>query len=227
MSGNDPLHQLQHKLGYQFRNPDYLQRALTHRSADSMHNERLEFLGDAVLGFIIADHLYQQLHQIREGQLTRMRSHLVKGETLADIGRQLALGTVLRLGQGERHSGGTERTSILSDAVEAIIAAVYLDGGLNAARDLIQRLLADALRNPVTALQAKDPKTRLQEHLQAQGQPLPIYQIQQTQGNQHQQTFTVSCQLPQHDLYTTGHGSNRRKAEQAAAAAALNQIQHT
>ncbi|MEL6711347.1 MAG: ribonuclease III [Pseudomonadota bacterium] len=220
-----PLQRLQDKLGYQFRDLARLQQALTHRSADAPHNERLEFLGDAVLGFVVADHLYHQMHQIREGQLTRMRSHLVRGDTLAEIARRLELGTVLSLGQGERHSGGAERTSILSDAVEAIIAAVYLDGGLTAAHDLIHRLLADPLDNPVTTLQAKDPKTRLQEHLQAQGLPLPTYQIQQTRGSQHQQTFTVSCHLPQPDLHTTGRGTNRRKAEQAAAAAALNQLQ--
>ncbi len=225
MSGNNPLHQLQDRLGYQFRNLHYLQQALTHRSADATHNERLEFLGDAVLGFVIADHLYHQLHQIREGQLTRMRSHLVRGDTLAGIARHLELGTVLRLGQGEHRSGGAARTSILSDTIEAIIAAVYLDGGLTAARDLIHRLLADALRNPVAALQAKDPKTTLQEHLQARSLPPPTYQIQQIQGNQHQQTFTVCCHIVHYNLSTTGRDTNRRKAEQAAAAAALNRLQ--
>ncbi len=225
MRRDDPLQRLQARLGYQFRDLHYLQKALTHRSADAAHNERLEFLGDAVLGFIIADHLYHQLHQIREGQLTRMRSHLVRGDTLAEIARHLKLGTALRLGQGERHSGGAARTSILSDTVEAIIAAVYLDGGLTAARDLVHRLLADALRNPVAALQAKDPKTTLQEHLQARGLPPPTYQMEQTQGSQHQQAFTVRCDIPHHNLSITGRGTNRRRAEQAAAAAALNRLQ--
>ena len=224
MRHDDPLHRLQDRLGYQFRDPHHLQQALTHRSADTPHNERLEFLGDAVLGFVIADHLYHQMHQVREGQLTRMRSHLVRGDTLAEIARQLELGPVLRLGQGERHSGGTERTSILSDAVEAIIAAVYLDGGLSEARNLIHRLLADTLRHPVTVLQEKDPKTTLQEYLQSQGLPRPTYQIQHTQGSQHQQTFAVSCHIPPYNLCLTGHGTSRRKAEQAAAAAVLNRL---
>jgi len=153
-----------------------------------------------------------------------MRSHLVRGETLAGIARELKLGDVLRLGQGEQRSGGAQRTSILSDAVEAIIAAVYLDGGLTAAHELVHRLLAAPLRNPVATLQAKDPKTRLQEYLQAQGLAPPTYQIQQTRGSQHQQMFTVSCHIPPRDLCTTGCGTNRRQAEQAAAAAALKQL---
>jgi ribonuclease-3 len=220
------LAQLQQKLGYSFHDIKLLHQALTHRSADEMHNERLEFLGDAILSFVVADYLYHELTRIDEGQLSRMRAHLVKGETLAKVGRQLSLGGILNLGQGEQRSGGTERNSILSDAVEAIIAAVYLDGGLTAASDLIHRLLADLLRNPVAALQAKDPKSRLQEQLQAAGLPVPTYQIQQVQGSQHQQTFIVSCHISAHAINTTGQGTSRRKAEQQAATTALQQLQN-
>ncbi len=219
------LTQLQHRLGYTFNEVKLLHQALTHRSADQAHNERLEFLGDAILSFVVADHLYHQLSTIDEGQLSRMRSHLVKGETLADIGQQLNLSETITLGQGEQRSGGTQRHSILSDAVEAIIAAVYLDGGLTAANDLIHRLLAERLRNPVTALQAKDPKSRLQERLQAAGLPLPTYHIQQVQGSQHQQTFIMACQITEPAICATGQGTNRRRAEQQAATAALQQLQ--
>lgn len=218
------LVQLQQQLGYSFNNIKLLHQALTHRSADQAHNERLEFLGDAILSFVVADHLYHQMSMIDEGQLSRMRAHLVKGETLADIGRQLNLSESLHVGQGEQRSGGAERGSLISDAVEAIIAAVYLDGGMSAANELIHRLLAERLSNPVAALQEKDPKSRLQERLQAMGLPLPVYAIQQTQGQQHKQTFTITCQIPTESICTTGQGTNRRRAEQQAAQAALQQL---
>lgn len=217
---------LQQKLGYTFKEVKLLHQALTHRSAATAHNERLEFLGDAILSYVVADHLYHQLTRIDEGQLSRMRAHLVKGETLAKIARALELGTVIRLGPGEQHSGGAERNSILADTVEAMIAAVYLDGGLPAAKDLIHRLLAEPFRNPTAALQAKDSKSQLQERLQAAGLPLPTYQIQQTQGQQHQQTFTVSCDIRHYGIRTIGRGTNRRHAEQQAAASALQTLQN-
>lgn len=218
------LAQLENKLGYIFKDNTLLRQALTHRSASTNHNERLEFFGDAILSFVVADYLYHQLSKIDEGQLSRMRAHLVKGDTLADIGRQLNLSDALNMGQGEQRTGGNKRRSIISDAVEAIIAAVYLDGGLSAAHALIHRLLADHLSNPIKALQAKDPKSYLQERLQAMGLPLPVYAIQQTQGLQHKQVFTVTCRIPNASICTTGVGTNRRSAEQQAAQAALQQM---
>lgn len=219
------LAELQHKLGYSFKDSRLLVRALTHRSANPEHNERLEFLGDAILGFEVADHLYCQVNQADEGKLSRMRSHLVKGETLAEIARDLKLGSALHLGQGELRNGGQDRESILSDAVEAIIAAVYLDGGIQAARDLVHRLLGQRLHNPAEALQVKDPKTRLQELLQSKGLRLPDYQVKHIKGDQHNQMFVVSCQIADLNLNASGQGISRRKAEQQAAAVVLRQIQ--
>jgi ribonuclease-3 len=215
---------LQNKLGYTFNDIHLLTRALTHRSAGTQHNERLEFLGDAILGFEVADHLYHRVSEADEGKLSRMRAHLVKGETLAAIARDLQLGTALNLGQGELLSGGSKRESTLSDAVEAIIAAVYLDGGMREARALVHRLLVRYLDNPAEALQLKDPKTRLQEMLQSRGLDLPIYAIQQTKGKQHNPVFVVSCQVNGLSLSAVGQDTSRRKAEQQAAAAVLRQL---
>ena len=218
------IERLQRRLGHHFQNPDLLARALTHRSAGPEHNERLEFLGDAILGFEAADYLYQHADMADEGQLSRMRAHLVKRETLAQIARELQLGEILRLGPGELRSGGQNRDSILADAIEAIIAAVYLDGGIDRARQLVRHLLGERLTNPGEGLQQKDAKTRLQEHLQAQHLPLPLYAVEQVDGDQHRQRFTVSCQVEPLPVRTEGQGSSRRKAEQRAAEAFLQAL---
>lgn len=218
------MKRLQQRLDYQFSDLELLERALTHRSLGARNNERLEFLGDAILGFEVADGLYAHVGDADEGQLSRMRAHLVKRETLASIARELQLGDLLRLGPGELRSGGQTRDSILADAVEAIIAAVYLDGGVDEARALVRRLLGERLADPQPEAQRKDSKTQLQEHLQSIGKPLPRYEVIDVSGDQHEQTFRVLCAAGV-GADTQGEGSSRRKAEQAAARAMLQQLQ--
>lgn len=217
------MKRLQDRIGYRFSDISLLERAVSHRSVGARNNERLEFLGDAILGFEVADRLYRTADTADEGQLSRMRARLVRRESLAAIGRDLELGEVLRLGAGELRSGGQSRDSILADAVEAIIAAVYLDGGIDPARQLVRRLLGERLVNPTPDLRRKDPKTRLQEHLQAQGLALPDYEVVSIEGEQHDQTFRVVCRTVT-GLAVEAEGPSRRKAEQAAARAALAQI---
>ena len=221
------MKRLQQRIAYRFKDPSLLERALSHRSLGVNNNERLEFLGDAILGFEVADSLYHHLQQADEGQLSRTRAHLVKRETLAEIARELQLGEILRLGPGELRSGGQTRDSILADTVEAIIAAVYLDGGTEQARGLVRRLLGERLSEPTPETQRKDSKTLLQEYLQSIGRPLPRYDVVETSGDQHQQTFRVVCQVgSQPDTF--GEGTSRRRAEQSAAHAMLNQFEtHT
>lgn len=218
------IERLQRRLDYHFGDQGLLTHALTHRSAGPSHNERLEFLGDAILGFETADYLFHHVDKADEGQLSRMRAHLVKRETLAEIARELELGEILRLGPGELRSGGQNRDSILADAVEAIIAAVYLDGGIDEARKLVRHLLGERLSKPGKGLQQKDAKTRLQEYLQAQHLPLPQYQVVRVDGDQHRQQFTVSCCVDKLEARSEGRGSSRRKAEQIAAEALLQEI---
>ena len=210
-----PLSRLSASLGYSFRRPELLEEALTHRSASPRNNERLEFLGDALLDLIIAEHLYQRFPKASEGELSRLRASLVNGETLAALARGLKLGDWLRLGQGELKSGGFRRESILSDAMEAIFGAVYLDGGLDACRDLIVSVYRDCLAQPASADELKDPKTRLQEHLQSRQQALPVYNVLEIRGEPHAQNFTVECVAA--DARAIASGSSRRKAEQEAA----------
>lgn len=217
------MRRLQRRIGYDFDDIELLERALSHRSIGAHNNERLEFLGDAILGFEVADQLYRRVDDADEGQLSRMRAHLVKRETLAGIARDLELGELLRLGSGELRSGGQTRDSILADAIEAIIAAVYLDGGIDEARALVRRLLGDRLRAPTSEIRRKDPKTRLQEHLQALGQPLPRYEVSAVEGEPHDQTFRVTCVTGLVED-TQGSGGSRRKAEQAAARAMLARL---
>jgi ribonuclease-3 len=212
---------LARQLGYAFRDADLLEAALTHRSAQSRHNERLEFLGDAVLGLVSAEALWQRFPDATEGQLTRLRAQLVKRETLAAVARDLDLGQYLRLGPGELRSGGHARDSILADALEAVIGAVYLDGGLEAARRAIGLLLGDRLEAMTPESQPKDAKTRLQEHLQARRLALPAYAVLETRGEDHAQTFTVCCEVAALGLLVTAEGPSRRRAEQAAAEAML------
>lgn len=217
-----PATQLGDVLGYQFRQPALLGEALTHRSASACNNERLEFLGDALLSLIIAEYLFQHYPKASEGELSRLRASLVKGEMLAELARGLNLGGALRMGQGELKSGGPQRQSILSDALEALIGAVYLDGGLAMCRALVLRLYQEQLEKLASANELKDPKTRLQEYQQARQQPLPIYNVLEICGEPHAQSFTVECAVA--GFRAVAVGNSRRKAEQEAARQVLEQM---
>ncbi|MCS6809722.1 MAG: ribonuclease III [Tepidimonas sp.] len=216
------LVQLQQRLGHRFANPALLRRALTHRSFGAEHYERLEFLGDAVLGLVVATLLVQRLPQGREGELSRARSAWVRQDALHRIALQLQLGALLRLGEGERRSGGHERPSILADVVEALLGAIYLDAGFDAALAVARRWYADVTLDPEAT---KDAKTALQEWLQARRRPLPRYEVVAVHGEAHAQTFEVRCHVEANVAPTLGRGSSRRAAEQAAAEAMLQQLQ--
>lgn len=209
------------RLGYAFRRPDLLRQALTHRSFGTPHNERLEFVGDAVLNCVVGATLYERFPALPEGDLSRVRAGLVNKDTLARVARRLLLGPEIRLGEGEMKSGGAERSSILADTLEALIGAVFLDGGFDAARDVIVTCYAEVLRDADPAALPKDPKTRLQEWLQARRWPVPEYVVTATSGEPHDQRFTVECRVPGLTIMASGEGSNRRAAEQAAAEAAI------
>lgn len=225
MKKNDEqLGQLQQALAYQFKDINLLSQALTHRSKGSTNNERLEFLGDAILGFVAADLLYSQFQQSPEGHLSRFRASLVKKETLAAIAREFSLGDYLRLGSGELKSGGFRRDSILADAMEAIFGAMYLDGGLDNVCKLIERCLSSRLDKLSAESDMKDPKTRLQEYLQARRLELPDYTVTETLGDDHEQEFEVQCKVTGLSQPIKGVGSSRRKAEQAAAKQALESL---
>lgn len=204
-------------LGYAFNDPGLLDAAVTHRSAGSGNNERLEFLGDAVLGHVIAEWLYNACPDATEGQLSRLRATLVKRETLADIARGLALGDYLRLGSGELKSGGFRRDSILADALEAVLGGILLDGGFGTCRDCIHRLFAGRLDRLSETDELKDPKTRLQEYLQSRRLALPVYTMTRVSGKAHSQQFEVECRIEALDAVSNGLGGSRRKAEQSAA----------
>lgn len=212
-------------LGYRFHRAGLLDEALTHRSTGGPNNERLEFLGDALLNWVIADTLYDLYPRADEGDLTRLRANLVREATLAEIAQDLQLGEHLVLGPGERRSGGFRRQSILADSLEAVIAAVYLDGGFEAARTVIEALYRGRLQQLPDSESLKDPKTRLQEYLQARGLPLPAYQVLEIAGHAHEQQFHVRCTAPGGAQAAEGHGSSRRRAEQVAAASLLSQLQ--
>ncbi len=226
---SDALLRLEKKLGYQFKDPDLLRQAISHRSVGSEHYERLEFLGDSILGFIIAEELYRRFPEASEGQMTRLRSHLVKGKTLAKLSIQLSLGDFLLLGSGELKSGGFRRESILADAFEAIVAGVYLESGIDVCRKHLLvwygTLLSEADPNEVT----KDPKTLLQEQLQSLQLPLPEYKTLNVTGKDHDQQFEVQCTCEGNDKFpgstTVAVGKNRRQAEKLAAEKALIQRQ--
>ncbi len=211
-------------VGYQFKDPRLLDSAVTHRSAGSGNNERLEFLGDAVLGQVVAEWLYRSFPEGNEGQLSRLRASLVKREALADIARDLDLGDFLRLGSGELKSGGFRRDSILADALEAVFGAVLVDGGFAACHDCIHRLYAQRFENISVADELKDPKTRLQEYLQSRKLALPEYEMVRVTGEAHNQLFDVECRVIALDLARVGQGGSRRKAEQAAAVRMLEQF---
>lgn len=214
------MDELTNKLHYTFADPKLLKVALTHRSKGGDHNERLEFLGDAVVNFVIAEVLYQQFPKATEGELSRWRASLVNRDTLAGLAKQFELGRFLYLGTGELKSGGSERQSILSCAMEAIIGAVYLDRGFAEARAKIVEWYEPLLQSLSSASSHKDPKTLLQEYLQRLRLPLPVYTVDAIEGEAHQQLFTVSCQVEEMEK-TFGVGTSRRRAEQEAALAML------
>ncbi len=209
------------RLGIAFTDPGLLDQALTHRSAGAPHNERLEYLGDALLGLVVADELYRRRPHADEGELTRLRASLVRRETLAELARELDLGGCLRLGGGELKSGGYRRDSVLANGFEALLGAAYLDGGFSAARDLVRRIYAGRLDALPVRAPRKDAKTRLQEFLQGHGRSLPAYRLADVVGEAHERTFTVTCHVDGLAEPQQGSGASRRKAEQAAAARAL------
>lgn len=204
-----------------FANPDLLRQALTHRSHGALHNERLEFVGDAVLNCVVALTLFERFPDIPEGELSRARAHLVNKDTLAQVARRLGLGDAIRLGEGEQRSGGSARASILADTMEAVFGAVFIDGGFDAARRTIDSVYDDLLRDADPTVLGKDPKTRLQEWLQAKRLPVPEYAIVATTGQAHAQRFAVECRIPSLRIVATGTGTSRRVAEQDAAREAL------
>ncbi len=212
------------RLRYRFSDEALLGRALTHRSASNQHNARLEFLGDAVLGFVIGEELYHRFPGAGEGELTRLRASLVRKEALAALAREIELSEFIILGEGELKSGGWRRGSILANALEAIIGAVYIDGGFASGRECILALFGPLLQQISPDNVSKDPKTELQEYLQARRLPLPAYEVVSTEGDPHQQMFTVRCSVPLVSGPVEATGSSRRKAEQAAAEKALAQI---
>ena len=212
---------LQQRLQHQFADPKLLAQALTHRSFSSDHNERIEFLGNSVLNLAVAAMLYEQLSQRPEGDLSRVRANLVKQETLHQLAVVLGLPSLLRLGEGEARSGGQKRPSILADALEAIIGAIYLDAGFAKADELVRRLFKDVAINPQMPAIGKDPKTELQEWLQGRKMNLPIYRVVGTMGAAHKQTFDVECEISEYGRAERGIGGSRRAGEQAAAAAML------
>jgi ribonuclease-3 len=224
---DDRLRALQTRLGYVFRDPALMQRALTHRSFGADHNERLEFLGDAVLSLAISDLLYERFAASAEGDLTRVRAHLVREDSLHRVALALRLPEVLRLSEGEGRGGGAQRPSMLADATEALIGAAFLDGGFEAARALVQRLFGDVIQATEADNFGKDAKTELQEWLQARRLPVPVYSIVATRGQAHAQTFELECAVPALGLAERGEGRSRRTAEQEAARRMLDTLRST
>jgi ribonuclease-3 len=224
MAQGNALTPLLSRLEYAFSNEALLTEALTHRSAASINNERLEFLGDGILNFVIAARLYEQYPDMQEGDLSRLRASLVNKDSLADIAKLLGLGEYIQLGSGELKSGGRRRDSILADAVEAILGAVYLDGGFDTCRRLVLRLYAEKLQNIPDVQTLKDPKTRLQELLQSRHFSLPEYTVLEVSGKAHKQMFRVECKIEELECITSAEGRSRRKAEQAAAELAIEEV---
>ncbi|MEM9243069.1 MAG: ribonuclease III [Pseudomonadota bacterium] len=226
MTSDKPLHELMTKLDYQFKDDTLLRQALKHRSAGPDHNERLEFLGDSVLNFAIADILFRQFPNAREGQMSRLRADLVNKDALASIARDLNLGEHLILGQGEYKSGGTDRDSILSDCMEAVIAAMYLDSDMKTCLPCLHALYRSKLENLSLTKITKDAKSELQEYLQRLRLPLPEYELKSVKGKDHNQKFVMACRcnLCAHDVL--GEGGSRRRAEQDAAKNMLALLQH-
>lgn len=221
------LERLCRRLDYTFQTPNYLKQALTHCSAGSNNNERFEFFGDSILSMVISHALFKQFPHQSEGQLSRLRAHLVKGEMLAKIALELDLGDYLYLGQGELKSGGFRRASILADALEAIFAGVFFDGGFTAAQHVILKLYQTRLDDPTLNDTLKDAKTQLQEYLQAKKYPLPEYTLTKVIGEEHDQMFYVTCEVLPLKKSTQGQGETRRRAEQSAAKQLLKQLKDT
>ncbi len=221
---SDGLKALQDRLGHEFKDQVLLEKAVTHRSFSADHNERLEFLGDSVLNLSVAHWLFEKLNDQTEGDLSRVRANLVKQDTLFQLAFDLELPSVIRLGEGELRSGGQKRPSILADAVEALIGAVYLDAGYQAAQALVLRLFKDVAVNPEMQAASKDPKTELQEWLQGRKLQLPLYTVVATRGAAHKQVFEVACDIREMGLSQLGLGTSRRAGEQTAAAAMLEKL---
>ncbi|SNC58942.1 ribonuclease III [Sodalis endosymbiont of Henestaris halophilus] len=219
------VNKIQKKLGYTFQQHDLLLQALTHRSASKKHNERLEFLGDSILNYVITNALYQRFSHLDEGYMSRMRAKLVRGNMLAKMAQEFELGECLRLGPGELKSGGFRRESILANTVEALIGGVFLDSDIHTVEKLILSWYRIRLDDINLSDKQKDPKTRLQEYLQERHLPLPIYLVVQVRGEAHNQTFTIHCQISKLMHSIVGSGSSRRKAEQAAAEQALKLLE--
>ncbi|MEP7281047.1 MAG: ribonuclease III [Rubrivivax sp.] len=222
-----PLAALQQRLGHVFADPALLQRALTHRSFGAEHNERIEFLGDAVLSLAVSTLLYDRFGASDEGDLTRVRAHLVREDSLHRAALALGLPDVLRLSDGEARGGGAQRPSILADATEALIGAVYLDGGFDAAQSVVQRLFGEVITATSADSWSKDAKTELQEWLQARRLPVPVYRIVGTRGQAHAQTFDVECAVVPLGLAERGEGRSRRTAEQWAARRMLDLLKRS
>lgn len=219
------VRQLQERLQYQFSDPELLALALSHRSRGSSNNERLEFLGDSILGLTVTDFLYRQFPNAREGDLSRMRSQIVRAESLAEVAKHLQLGPELLLGPGEMKSGGHRRDSILGDTVEALIGAIYLDSGMDEARLAVENWFKHMLAAASDIQPAKDAKTSLQEWLQQRGKPLPKYELVNTGGEAHSRLFTVSCRIDMVDKIISATASSRRKAEQMVAEELLTELE--
>jgi ribonuclease-3 len=211
-------------LGKEFLDSSHFNLAMTHRSASSKHNERMEFLGDSILGVIISEALYQQMPGASEGYLSRLRASLVNEDVLSEIGAELQLGDHLKLGSGELKSGGFRRKSTLADAFEALIASVYLERGIEASKDFVLQMFRSRLKNLPEEDELKDPKSRLQEFLQSRGLDLPEYSLISTTGDAHRQTFTTECKIESLKIKTEGVATSRRKAEQLSAASAYKQV---
>src|SRR3982751_4143840 len=224
MTGSSQADKLSARLGYVPRDRDLFTLALTHRSADGPNNERLEFLGDSVLNLLLSERLFREFPMASEGDLSRLRARLVSVEPLAGIAQEMQLGALLLLGSGELKTGGFRRQSILADAFEALCGALYLDGGLEAVRGVIAPMFETRIANLPEPSTLKDPKTRLQEYLQANGRALPQYTVKRTSGEPHAQTFLVSCAVAHAGLETEGEGPSRRRAEQIAAQGALRAL---
>lgn len=221
-----PHDKLERLLGYQFKDKELLESALTHRSVGANNNERLEFLGDSILSYVISVEIYNRFPEVDEGGLSRLRSALVKGVTLASMGRDLALGDYLQLGSGELKSGGFRRDSIIADAFEALLGAIFLDSDIETVNQLILALFADKLAAVTPETSLKDPKTRLQEQLQGDQRPLPEYEVVDVVGKAHEQKFTIRCNIDGLNHSCIGTGNSRRKAEQAAAQEALKVLEN-
>jgi len=218
-----PIEALQSALGYRFKDKSLLEAALRHRSLGARHNERLEFLGDSVIGLIVSDALFKADPDASEGRLTRLRARLVRKTTLADVAREIRLGDALVLGPSAGRSGGSDRDSILADGLEAVIAAVYLDADLVTTEPVVRRLLNARMKNALDEGISKDPKTTLQEQLQSGGYALPTYAVTDVHGEPHDRTFSVACVLSELGITGKGTGSSRKTAEQVAAQDALDQ----